>query len=68
MQPYYPTPVEFVTTIARDIQAEMSEFMSAHGGSVTRETLLQHFTDKQIDRYGPSAARDANRRAERRAS
>lgn len=68
MQTHYPTPVEFVTAIARDVQSEMATFMSDYGDGLTRETLLQRFTPEQVDRYGPGAARDANRRAERRTS
>ncbi len=51
--------------IARDIKAEMVAFMRGRG-DCTREDLLQQFTPKQIDQYATAAAREANRRANRR--
>ncbi len=55
------------TTVVRDIKAEMAAHMVDHPGC-PREDLLQHFTPKHIDQYGAAAARDANRRAQRRAA
>ncbi len=65
MQTHHATPA--VTAIARNIQAEMAAFM-IDNGSCTRDDLLRRFTPEQIDRYGAAAAREATRRADRRAA
>lgn len=53
-------------SVHRDIKSEMASFMLDRHGGCTREDLLLEFTPKQIDQYGSAAAREANRRAERR--
>ena len=54
-------------SISGNIKAEMTAHMVEHPGC-TREDLLQHFSPRQIDQYGAAAAREAHRRADRRAA
>ena len=53
------------TAIARNITAEMADFMMSRE-STTREDLLLRFTPEQVEKYTDAAARKANRHAERR--
>lgn len=57
----YSTPV-----VARDIKAEMVAYMLSRGDCTREDLLLAGFTPVQIDRHGPLATQEANRRSTRR--